>query len=116
MPRDYQVNEYVRIDPSTTCQFLFEVGQIYSIDDCIPYAEFEQTRVAKEWARPQGLVDQLAATLDKSATSFSLFAVFRDEEQGRADDEMRRRMRLIVPHVRRAVLIGNVINLNKTEN
>jgi DNA-binding CsgD family transcriptional regulator len=109
-------DELVRIDPTTTCQFLFDVGEVYSIEDCMPFAEFEQTRVYKEWARPQGMVDQLATTLDKSATSFSLFAVFRDEEQGRADDEMRRRMRLIVPHVRRAVLIGNVINLSKTEN
>jgi DNA-binding CsgD family transcriptional regulator/PAS domain-containing protein len=109
-------DELVRIDPTTTCQFLFDVGEVYSIEDCMPFAEFEQTRVYTEWARPQGMVDQLATTLDKSATSFSLFAIFRDEEQGRADDEMRRRMRLIVPHVRRAVLIGNVINLNKTEN
>ena len=107
--------EYVRIDPSTTSQFLFDVGQIYSIGDCIPYAEFMETRVYKEWARPLGLADQLAATLDKSAMSFSLFAVFRDEEQGRADDEMRRRMRLIIPHIRRAVLIGNVLDLNTTE-
>src|SRR5713101_5336942 len=106
-------DEYVRIDPSTTCQFLFDVGQIYSIDDCIPYAEFRQTRVAKEWARPLGLVDQLAATLDKSAMSFSVFAVFRNEAEGRVDDEMRRRMRLIVPHVRRAVLIGNVLDLTE---
>jgi hypothetical protein len=29
---------------------------------------------------------------------------------GRVDDEMRRRMRLIVPHMRRAVLIGRVIS------
>jgi hypothetical protein len=79
-------DEYVRIDPSTTCQFMFDVGQVYSMGDCMPYAAFQQTRVYKEWARPLGLADQLAATLDKSATSFSLFAVFRDEGQGRADD------------------------------
>jgi DNA-binding CsgD family transcriptional regulator/PAS domain-containing protein len=108
-------DEYVRIDPATTCQFLFDVGQIYSMGDCMPYAEFMETRVYKEWARPLGLADQLAATLDKSAMNFSLFAVFRSEEQGRADDEMRRRMGLVVPHIRRAVLIGNVMDLNVTE-
>ena len=37
------------------------------------------------------------------------------DEQGLADDAMRRRMRLIVPHVRRAVLIGNVMDLGATE-
>ncbi len=108
-------DEYVRIDPTTTCQFLFEVGEIYSIGDCIPYAEFLETRVYKEYAKPLGMADQLATTLDKSATGFSLFAIFRDEEQGRVDGEMRRRMRLVVPHVRRAVLIGNVMDLNRAD-
>jgi DNA-binding CsgD family transcriptional regulator len=108
-------DEYARIDPMTTCQFRFDVGEIYSVEDCMPYAEFVQTRIYKEYGRPQGLVDQFATTLDKSASSFSLFAVFRSEEQGLVDAEMRRRMRLIVPHVRRAVLIGNVMDLNATE-
>jgi DNA-binding CsgD family transcriptional regulator len=108
-------DEYMRIDPMTTCQFLFEVGQIYSVEDCMPYAEFVETRIYKEYGRPQGLVDQLATTLEKSATSFSLFGIYRSVEQGLADDEMRRRMHLIVPHVRRAVLIGNVTDLNAME-
>jgi len=100
-----------RFDPVTVTQFTFAVEDIYSIADLIPYQEFLQTRVYKEWARPQGFVDHLAATLDKSATSFALFGIFRNEQQGLVDDEMRRRMRLIVPHVRRAALIGNVIDL-----
>jgi len=106
---------YVGIDPVTTCQFLFEVGQVYSIDDCIPYSEFVETRVYKEWARPHGLVDYLSANLDKSATMLSGLIIFRNEEQGLVDNEMRRRMGLIVPHIRRAVLIGNVLDLNATE-
>jgi DNA-binding CsgD family transcriptional regulator len=108
-------DEYARIDPMTTCQFLFEVGQIFSVEDCMPYAEFVKTRIFKEYGKPQGLIDQLATTLDKSATGFSLFAIYRSEEQGLADAEMRRRMRLIVPHVRRAVLIGNVLDLDAAE-
>jgi DNA-binding CsgD family transcriptional regulator/PAS domain-containing protein len=108
-------DELVRIDPTTTCQFMFDVGEIYSIEDCMPYAEFVKTRLYKEYGKPMGMADQLAATLDKSATSFSLFAIFRSDEQGLADDAMRRRMRLIVPHVRRAVLIGNVMDLGAAE-
>jgi DNA-binding CsgD family transcriptional regulator len=74
-----------------------------------------ETRIYKEYGKPQGLVDQLATTLDKSATNFSLFGIYRSVEQGLADDEMRRRMGLIVPHVRRAVLIGNVLDLGTAE-
>ena len=40
-----------------------------------------------------------------------LFRVFRHERDGLVNDETRRRMHLIVPHMRRAVLIGRVIDL-----
>jgi DNA-binding NarL/FixJ family response regulator len=104
----------VRFDPVTVTQFAFDVGDIYSIADLIPYHQFLETRVYKEWAKPQGWVDHLAATLEKSTTSFALFGIFRNEREGLADDEMRRRMRLIVPHVRRATLIGNILDLHES--
>jgi DNA-binding CsgD family transcriptional regulator len=44
-----------------------------------------------------------------------MFVVFRHERDGLVDEEARRRMRLIVPHIRRAVLIGRVIELKKAE-
>jgi DNA-binding CsgD family transcriptional regulator len=103
-------DECVSVDPLTARQFLFDVGEIYSIEDCMPYAEFMESRLYKEWIRPNGYVEQLAATVDKSATGFSLFAIFRGEEQGLVDAEARRRMGLIVPHVRRAVLIGSALD------
>jgi DNA-binding CsgD family transcriptional regulator len=60
-------------------------------------------------------VDGLNAVLDKSVTSAALFVVFRHQRDGVVDDEMRRRMRLIVPHIRRAVLIGRLIDLRATD-
>lgn len=113
-PENGYFRDQVKFDPVTVSQFMFDVEQIYSIADLIPYEEFLQTRVYREWAKPRGWVDHLAATIAKSTTSFSLFGIFRTEQQGLVDDEMRRRMRLIVPHVRRAALIGNVVDLHKT--
>jgi len=108
-------DQCVRVDPLTTRQFTFDVGEVYSVEDCMPYAEFMESRLYKEWIKPNGYVEQLAATVDKSTTSFSLFAIFRGEEQGFVDAEARRRMRLIIPHVRRAVLIGNVLDFGMAE-
>jgi hypothetical protein len=65
--------------------------------------------------RPQGLVDVLNVALDKTATSAAMYCVFRHKRDGQVDDEMRRRMGLIVPHLRRAVLIGRVIELKTAE-
>jgi DNA-binding NarL/FixJ family response regulator len=107
---------YIRLDPATIGQFVFDVGEIYSTGDVIPYDEFRETRFYKEWAQPHGWVDTVSATLEKSATSFALFGVFRDAQQGLVDEETRHRMRLIVPHLRRAVLIGNVIDLHDDKN
>jgi DNA-binding CsgD family transcriptional regulator len=106
---------YVKFDPSSTAQFFSEIGELMATADFMPYHEFTATRFYQEWARPQGLVDSLNTALDKSATSVAVFGVFRHERDGRVDDEMRRRMRLISPHVRRAVLIGRIIDLKTAE-
>jgi DNA-binding CsgD family transcriptional regulator len=113
--RDLYFDKYVKLDPTTTPHYFAEVGHPIAIADFMPYQEFLETRFYKEWVQPQGLVDSLTAVLDKSVTSAALFGVFRHERDGVVDEETRRRMRLIVPHIRRAVLIGNVLDLNTSE-
>jgi PAS domain-containing protein len=106
---------YVKFDPSTIGHFFGGICEPMATVDLVPYDEFLQTRFYKEWAAPQGLVDHVATVLDRSTTSVALFGVFRDERQGLADAEMRQRMRLIAPHIRRAVLIGRAIDLSQGE-
>ena len=107
--------KYIKLDPLTIGQFFAEVEQPVSVADIMPYHEFLETRAYREWGQPQGLVDTLNVTLDKTTTSAAMYCVFRHERDGRVDNEMRRRMRLIVPHLRRAVLIGRVIDLKTAE-
>jgi DNA-binding CsgD family transcriptional regulator len=104
-------DKYVKFDPGTTRHFFADVGELVSTTDILEYDEFRQTRFYKEWARPQRLVDYLSVTLEKSATSVAMFGVFRHESHGLVDEAARRRMRLLVPHVRRAVLIGRAVEL-----
>ena len=42
----------------------------------------------------------------------ALFSVFRNEQHGLVDDEMRRRAALITPHIRRAAVVGNALWLD----
>ena len=107
--------KYLKLDPSTTGHYFADVEEPLAIADLMPCREFLETRFYKEWAQPQGLVDFVSAVLDKSATTAALFGVFRYEREGMVDDETRRRMRLIVPHIRRAVLIGRLIDLKAGE-
>jgi len=109
------LDTYVKLDPCTTGQVLAEIGEPVATADIMPYDEFQETRFYKEWARPQQIVDFVGAVLEKSATGAALFGVHRHEREGPADNEMRRRMRLIIPHIRRAALISRVIDLKRTE-
>ena len=116
-PRYKQIyfEKYIKLDPANTGHFFSEIETPVSTTDLLPYDEFIETRFYKEWVQPQGIVDFVSAVLDRSATSAAMFGIFRHERHGLIDDELRRRMRLIVPHVRRAVLIGKVIDLKTAE-
>ena len=53
--------------------------------------------------------------IDRSVTSVGFMVVFRSERDGFVDDATRQRARLIIPHLRRATLIGKVVDLQKAE-
>ena len=105
--------QYAKLDPTATPMFLREVGEVVSTTDLLPYSEFVQTRFYKEWARPQGLIDQVQANLDKSTTSFVHLSFWRSS--GMVDDATRECMRLIVPHMRRAVLVAHLVDHRTAE-
>jgi DNA-binding CsgD family transcriptional regulator/PAS domain-containing protein len=112
MSEDYKVKyfeTYAKLDPATAGHLYAELEQPISTADILDVDEFRQSRFYREWAVPQGIVDFLSAPIEKQGQWAAMFGVFRSAEQGMVDDAMRHRMRHLVPHVRRAVLIGKVI-------
>jgi DNA-binding CsgD family transcriptional regulator/PAS domain-containing protein len=105
---------YPKLDPTADVP-AFEVAQVVSTSDLVPYDEFRRGRFYREWARPQGWVDVASAVIEKSATSCTFLSVVRDEANGLVDDEMRRRMALVIPHVRRALVIGKTIHQQQAQ-
>jgi len=108
-------DKYVKFDPLSAAYLMLTIGEVSSSSIIIPPAEFFETRFYREWVRPQGWIDNVVSILDKSPTSIGAFIVFRHQRDGLADDNARSRLRLITPHLRRAVLIGKVIDLNAVE-
>lgn len=102
--------KYIKIDPTTAGHCFAPIGEPVTTADVLDYNEFLTSRFYREWVRPQQLVDNVSVALEKSATGTALLGVFRNERQGLADDEARRRMRLIAPHVRRAALVARTIS------
>jgi DNA-binding CsgD family transcriptional regulator len=113
--RKLYFEKYIKLDPFTMTQFVVEIGEPKSFLEVMPYSELIQTRLYKEWAQPQGIVDALMCLIDKSATSVGFLVVFRNKRDGFVDDKTRHRARLVMPHIRRATLIGQVIDLKKAE-
>lgn len=109
------LEKYVKMDPSTNCQLFAEVGDIVCTEDFMDYDEFLATRFYQEWALPQRLIDGAMGILHKTATEVAMFGVFFHERDGRINSETRRRISLLTPHVRRAVLVGRLLAAKKSE-
>jgi DNA-binding CsgD family transcriptional regulator len=109
------LDQYGRINPLFPTAYFFDIEKTLAIPDCLPLAEFCRTRFAVEWVVPQGFVDTMLANLDKSPANCAVFTVMFHARNGLVNDAARHRFALVVPHVRRALLIGNVINRHKVE-
>ncbi|WP_296743309.1 LuxR C-terminal-related transcriptional regulator [Mesorhizobium sp.] len=106
---------YGKLNPIFPGVIFFEVEQPVAVPDVISCEEFVRTRFFREWLAPQSLTDGLFSNLEKGATSCALFTAMRHKALGAVDDRMRHRFELITPHIRRAMLIGKVIDLHRVE-
>lgn len=108
--------KYIKINPMLP-PFIMgaQPEQVLSIPELLPYDEFLGTRFYKEWVKAQSLVDTAILLLEKSALRFAIIAVARHERDGLVDAEARDRLTLLAPHFRRAVAIGNVVDVHKNE-
>ena len=100
---------------------LSDVGQVVSLLELMPYDDGEG-RGNQEPAPPQERGDIAGAVLERSAKNRKFLSVVRSEANVIADNEndligheMRRRMTLVAPHLRRAVRIGKAIDQKEKE-
>jgi DNA-binding CsgD family transcriptional regulator len=105
---------YAEFDPLAVVP-RFDVGQIVSIPELVPYDDYRRGRFYQEWARPQGWGDVASAVLEKTAESCTFINIVRTEASGPVDGDMRRRMERVVPHARRALFIGKAIDQKTDE-
>ena len=107
---------YCKLNPAFPTVLFFDVEEPHSIvPDCISREEYCRSRFGREWLVPQGLVDSLFVNVDKTATMCHVFHAARRMTDGFADEDMHRRFALVAPHIRRAVLIGQVIDRKTVE-
>lgn len=102
---------YSRFDPLT---ILPRFGRVVSIPDLVHFDEYRRGRFYQEWLRPQGCIDAANVVLENSKPSCPvLMTVLAGKRM--VDDEMRRRVAMIVPHAHRALMINKAIESRKSE-
>ncbi len=97
---------YGRFDPTHGIR-LFNVGELHTIEDWLPVEEFRKGQFYQEWARPQRMESISSVLLDKSADGFSYFGIAKSEP---VDDELRRKLTAILPHLLRSALTSQVLH------
>jgi DNA-binding CsgD family transcriptional regulator len=113
--RRLYLEKYMTMDPMFGTYFVLDVGEVFSTSTVMSHAEFLQSRFYKECIRPQGWIDNVCVYLDRTSEGHAGFSLFRHEREGLADEPARERLRLLVPHLRRAVLIGKLIDFKTSQ-
>ena len=114
--------QYVQMPSETHGEFdpfasvpLFDVGQVVSPPELMPHDVDCEGPCCQELARPQGRGDLAGAVLERPGTSCKSLSLVRSEANDLVDHEMHRRMSLVAPHTRRAILIGRTIDQKANE-
>jgi DNA-binding CsgD family transcriptional regulator/PAS domain-containing protein len=113
--RQLYLEKYMTMDPMFGTYFVLDIGEVFSSSTIMPHVEFLQSRFYREWVRPQGWYDNIGVYLDRSDEGQAAFVLFRNEREGVADEPARERLRLLVPHLRRAVLIGKLVEFKTAQ-
>src|SRR5262249_50754786 len=109
------LEKYCKVNPIFPAVMFHDVETCLTVEDAMPRDQFVQTTFAQEWLKPQGFVDGLFTPLEKSPVSCTVFIAFRRGRQGLFDAEARQRFEALVPHLRRAILIGKTLDMHRVE-
>ncbi|MER8827343.1 helix-turn-helix transcriptional regulator [Mesorhizobium sp. M0938] len=81
----------------------------------VPQTYLETSRYFQECLKPQGVVDIMSFFLIHTPTRFAGFAVTRHERQGIITEREIKLGGLLLPHVRRSLIISNMLDIGMIE-
>lgn len=105
------VETYSRINPLFSDVILhMNEGDFLTLYDAVDARQFRKTRFFREWVAPQGWGDWLGGLLIRSASRISLLTVARHRTDGAYPPGALALTRLLLPHIRRAVHLGQLLD------
>jgi DNA-binding CsgD family transcriptional regulator len=89
----------------------FDIDEPYNIPAVIDPADFMKTRVYTEFGQPRGWLDNVGVWIMKTPSRMASLSIIRPIEVGWAGPRELGILRLLSPHVRRAVSIADLIDM-----
>jgi DNA-binding CsgD family transcriptional regulator len=105
--------KYSRSDPRNVLSFFSKVGEVFSTFSVLPPRDMRETQFYQEYIQPQGITDNLRCVMERSPVTY--LGAFRRGDHDRAAERAFRRMRLLVPHLKRAVQIGKSLSCGRAQ-
>lgn len=109
-------SKYIDISPVAKMQGSIPIGEVASISGLVGQEAILNSQFFREWMKPQDYTDNVFVNLHRSATRAVAFAVARGRADGWATSEAVARMQSLASHVKRAVHIGNLIDLGRSQS
>ena len=103
------IDKYAALNPYVADVAQMEQGEITAVSMRPDYAAVFETEFYKGWLKPQSLIDASVVVIEKSLSNITTLANVRTEQQGLIDQTTIDSLRLIYPHIRRALIIGRVL-------
>jgi DNA-binding CsgD family transcriptional regulator len=104
----YQVDDPLRVP------FLrFDVDEPYNIPMVMDRSDWFATRLYQGFCKPKGWFDNIGVTLVKSPSRLTSLSIIRHESVGFAGPRELEIMRLLGPHLRKAVSIADLIEMRE---
>lgn len=102
--------KYNPVNPFITAGWHSQIDEPFCLRSVMDPQEFRCTRFYKEFMITKGWFDFVGATLQKSAQRYTAMSAALAEEQGEATERQLEIMRLLAPHVRRALTIQETLD------
>jgi DNA-binding CsgD family transcriptional regulator len=101
--------KYLALNPYMDQVTLMSPGDVLATSGLPDYPELFNTEFYQGWLKPQRFIDASQLMIEKSMNTITTLSSVRNEDQGIYDDAALDLLRLLYPHLRRAVLIGRVV-------
>ena len=88
------------------------LDEVYCVTDKMERRDFEASRFFREWAEPNRIFDSPSSCLMKSPTRYAMATCMMSRVATERDKQLGK---LLAPHIRRAVVISDLMNSSKIE-